>query len=134
MTIILDGRKVANKIKQEIKEGIDKLGEKPCLAVILIGEDSASKVYVNMKQVACKKVGIISREYKFSKEDMIKDGTVVIDVGVNRVGGSLCGDVDFKTVKKKTSYITPVPGGVGPMTIAMLMENTYKAYKNKQIK
>jgi len=60
--------------------------------------------------------------------DMVKEGAIVIDVGINRLeNGKLCGDVDFETVSKKASYITPVPGGVGPMTIAMLMKNTLKA-------
>ena len=67
---------------------------------------------------------------EFLKEDMVKDGVVVIDVGINRgEDGKLCGDVDFKNVSKKASYITPVPGGVGPMTIAMLMNNVIKAAK-----
>lgn len=67
--------------------------------------------------------------------DMVKEGAVVIDVGVNRIGmtpegkAKLCGDVDFDTVKEKASMITPVPGGVGPMTITMLMMNTVKAAK-----
>ena len=64
---------------------------------------------------------------KFVTEDMVKDGAVVIDVGINRVDGKLVGDVDFDTVSKKASMITPVPGGVGPMTIAMLMKNTFIA-------
>lgn len=60
--------------------------------------------------------------------DMVKEGAVVIDVGINRLeDGRLCGDVDFDAVSRKASYITPVPGGVGPMTIAMLMKNTLKA-------
>ncbi len=59
--------------------------------------------------------------------DMVKDGVTVIDVGVNRVDGKLIGDVDFDEVSKKARAITPVPGGVGPMTIAMLMQNTLKA-------
>ena len=60
--------------------------------------------------------------------DMVKDGAVVIDVGMNRnEAGKLVGDVDFENVKQKVSYITPVPGGVGPMTIAMLMNNVIKA-------
>ena len=64
---------------------------------------------------------------KFVTEDFVKDGAVVIDVGINRdENGKLCGDVDFETVKEKASYITPVPGGVGPMTIAMLLENCCK--------
>ncbi len=64
------------------------------------------------------------------KEDMVKEGAVVIDIGINRIeDGSLVGDVDFPKVSKKCSYITPVPGGVGPMTIAMLLSNTLKAAK-----
>ena len=71
---------------------------------------------------------------KFITEDMVKEGATVIDVGINRTEeGKLVGDVDFENVKNKVSYITPVPGGVGPVTIAMLMENVVKAAK-KQIK
>lgn len=75
---------------------------------------------------------------KFVTEDMVKDNVVVIDVGINRdENGKLVGDVDFENVEKKASYITPVPGGVGPMTIAMLMHNVIKAtkeqYKEKSI-
>lgn len=70
---------------------------------------------------------------KFVTSDMIKDGAVVIDVGMNRDEGKLCGDVDFENVKDKASYITPVPGGVGPMTIAMLMENLVKAIKMQKM-
>lgn len=76
----------------------------------------------------------------FVKGDMVKDGVVVIDVGINRVedkskpkGYRICGDVDFENVSKKASYITPVPGGVGPMTIAMLLKNTFKAYLKYRI-
>ena len=67
----------------------------------------------------------------FVTADMVKDGAVVIDVGMNRnAEGKLCGDVDFENVKDKCSYITPVPGGVGPMTITMLLNNTLTASKN----
>lgn len=67
---------------------------------------------------------------KFVTADMVKDGAVVIDVGMDRdENGKLCGDVDFENVKEKCSYITPVPGGVGPMTISMLMKNTLTAAK-----
>ena len=67
---------------------------------------------------------------KFAKADMVKEGAVVIDVGMDRdENGKLCGDVDFENVKEKCSFITPVPGGVGPMTIATLMKNTLKACK-----
>ena len=72
---------------------------------------------------------------EFVKDDMVKEGVVVIDVGINRIkddthpnGSKVVGDVDFPNVSKKASYITPVPGGVGLMTIAMLLKNTYKAY------
>lgn len=67
---------------------------------------------------------------KFVTSDMVKEGAVVIDVGMDRdENGKLCGDVDFENVKEKCSYITPVPGGVGPMTISTLMKNTLKACK-----
>jgi methylenetetrahydrofolate dehydrogenase (NADP+)/methenyltetrahydrofolate cyclohydrolase len=73
---------------------------------------------------------------QFLKGDMVKDGAVVIDVGINRIpcettksGFKLVGDVDFDALVEKTSAITPVPGGVGPMTIAMLMKNTVRAFK-----
>ncbi len=75
---------------------------------------------------------------RFVKADMVKEGAVVIDVGIHRVedkttkkGYKLVGDVDFDEVKKKASYITPVPGGVGPMTIASLLNNTLKAYNSE---
>ena len=67
----------------------------------------------------------------FVTADMVKEGAVIIDVGINRVDGKLCGDVDFENVKDKASAITPVPGGVGPMTIAMLMQNTLTAAKKQ---
>jgi methylenetetrahydrofolate dehydrogenase (NADP+)/methenyltetrahydrofolate cyclohydrolase len=67
----------------------------------------------------------------YIKQDMLKPGVVVIDVGINRQeDGKICGDVDFSNVEKIASYITPVPGGVGPMTIAMLMNNIVKAAKD----
>ena len=65
----------------------------------------------------------------FVTEDMVKEGAVVIDVGINRTESGLKGDVDFENVAKKASYITPVPGGVGPMTVAYLMKNTLTAYE-----
>ena len=67
----------------------------------------------------------------FVTADMVKEDAVVIDVGMNRKDGKLCGDVDFEAVKEKASAITPVPGGVGPMTIAMLMQNTLTAAKRQ---
>ncbi len=271
---IIDGKALADKMRQELKEKIEKGGYKIGLAVILVGENPASQVYVRNKILACEKVGIISHTYrldenitqekleelvvalgednnvngilvqlplpkhldservlklipdskdvdgfgannigklalnmpesipctpygvmemlksvgievagktavvvgrsnivgkpmgmlltnanatvtichsktknlkevcstadilvvaigkaKFVTEDMVKEGAVVIDVGMDRdENGKLCGDVDFENVKSKCSYISPVPGGVGPMTVTMLMYNTYNAY------
>ena len=70
--------------------------------------------------------------YNFVTADMVKQDAVIIDVGINRLDtGRVVGDVDFESVKEKVSYITPVPGGVGPMTVAMLMYNMVKAAKNE---
>ncbi len=68
----------------------------------------------------------------FIKKEMVKPGAVVIDVGINRVDGKICGDVDFDEVSKIASYITPVPGGVGPMTVAMLFKNCMNLYKKNR--
>ena len=86
----------------------------------------------NLKEI-CKSADILVAAVgkpKFVKSDMVKEGAVVIDVGMNRdENGKLCGDVDFKEVVPISSFITPVPGGVGPMTVAMLMKNTLTAFK-----
>lgn len=87
----------------------------------------------NLKEI-CRNADILVAavgKAKFVTEDMVKPGAVVIDVGMNRENGKLCGDVDFDAVKEKASAITPVPGGVGPMTIAMLMQNTLTAAKRQ---
>ena len=280
MAVIIDGKRLAKKIREELKKECDELKEKniyPKLAVIMVGDNSASKVYVRNKSKACDEIGIKYEEYllkedttqdelielieklnenkeingillqspipahlninqafkaitylkdvdgftpssigklsigedtfisctpygvikmfeeydidltgknvvilgrsnivgkpliqcclnknatvtvchsktkdleeytkradilisaigksKFVKQEMVKDGAVVIDVGINRgEDGKLTGDVDFENVEKKASYITPVPGGVGPMTIAMLMNNVIKATKEQ---
>ena len=65
---------------------------------------------------------------KLVKKDWIKDGAILIDVGINRQNNKICGDIDFEDVKDKCDAITPVPGGVGPMTVIMLLQNTFKAY------
>ena len=69
---------------------------------------------------------------KFIKGEWIKEGAVVVDVGINRLEGKLVGDVEFDVAAQRASYITPVPGGVGPMTVAMLMQNTLYAYEKQQ--
>ena len=245
--IVMDGKAVSAAVKDEVKKEVEELktkGKVPSLAVVLVGNDPASKVYVGNKKKACEYCGIKSLEYlleestseqellnainphkdvdafhpvnvgkimtgnpdflpctpagvmeifkkynietagkdcviigrsnivgkpmsmlmlaadstvtvchsktkdlkqkcknadiiiaavgraNFVTADMVKEGAVVIDVGINRTeSGKLCGDVDFAEVSKKASYITPVPGGVGPMTIATLMKNTLSAFK-----
>ena len=278
MAIIIDGKKVSAQVKEQVRietEELVKKGIKPGLAVIIVGDDPASRVYVNNKKKACEKVGFLSKEFalpatttqeellalvnelnedkeingilcqlplpkgldekavieaisplkdvdafhasnvgkimigdydflpctpagvmemlhsynipvegkecvvigrsnivgkpmamlllhengtvtithsrtknlkevtkradilvaaigkpKFVTADMVNEGAIVIDVGMDRdENGKLCGDVDFENVKEKCSAITPVPGGVGPMTIAVLMKNTLKACK-----
>jgi methylenetetrahydrofolate dehydrogenase (NADP+)/methenyltetrahydrofolate cyclohydrolase len=281
---LIDGKAIAQKIKDDIKKKVSSMKTKPGLAVVLVGENPASKVYVNMKEVACSEVGFYSEKYKLDEKvseaellelvnklnkndkihgilvqlplpkhineakvletispkkdvdgfhpvnmgnlligtnhlvpctpkgalkliestgekiegkhavvigrsnivgkpiaqlllqknatvtichsktknlpevcsqadiivaaigrpkmitkDYVKKGVIVIDVGINRIedktkpkGYYLCGDVDFDNVKDKCSFITPVPGGVGPMTIAMLMRNTLIAAKKQQ--
>lgn len=86
----------------------------------------------NLKEITSKAdiLVVAIGKAKFVTADMVKEGAVVIDVGMDRnEQGKLCGDVDFENVKEKAGYITPVPGGVGPMTIAMLMNNTLTAAK-----
>ncbi len=88
----------------------------------------------NLKEV-CQKADILIAaigQSKFFTREYIKEGAIVLDVGMNRdENNKLCGDVDFEDVKDIVSYITPVPGGVGPMTIAMLLENTMQVYKER---
>jgi len=83
------------------------------------------KSYTKEADILCVATGVP----KLIKEDMVKEGAVVIDIGISRVNGKIVGDVDFEKVKEKVSAITPVPGGVGPMTITMLLYNTVKAFK-----
>lgn len=110
------------------------------LAALMLGADATVTVChsktKNLKDI-CRSADILVAAVGragFISEDMVKNGAVVIDVGINRLeNGKLCGDVDFDAVSRKASYITPVPGGCGPMTIAVLMENTVKACENRRI-
>ena len=129
-------------------EGIDLTGKnavvlgrsetvgKPMAMLLLNANATVTVCHSKTKNIAeiCKNADILVSavgKAKFVTADMVKEGAVVIDVGMNRdENGKLCGDVDFENVKEKLSHITPVPGGVGPMTITMLMYNTYlAAYK-----
>ena len=83
------------------------------------------KLFTNTADILVVAIG----KPNFITSEHVKEGAVVIDVGINRLSdGSLCGDVDFESVKEKASFITPVPGGVGQMTVAELAKNTYKAH------
>lgn len=120
------GKPVANLLLQK-KEGAN--------AIVTVCHSAAEDISYHTKQADIL-IAAIGRA-EFIKEEMVKENCVIIDVGVNRVddtaskkGYKLVGDVDFENVSKKASYITPVPGGVGPMTIAMLLKNTYLAYEN----
>ena len=74
----------------------------------------------------------MGRKYFINSGFELKSSAVIVDVGINRVDGKLCGDVDFDEVEKKASFITPVPGGVGPMTISMLLYNTLMAAQDRE--
>jgi methylenetetrahydrofolate dehydrogenase (NADP+)/methenyltetrahydrofolate cyclohydrolase len=118
------GKPIANIMMQK-KEGAN--------SIVTVCHSAAKDLTQYTKQADIL-IAAIGRA-NFITADMVKDGAVVIDVGINRIdddsrerGYRLVGDVDFDAVNEKASYITPVPGGVGPMTIAMLLKNTYEAY------
>lgn len=88
------------------------------------------KAHTLAADIICVGTGVVN----LVTEDMVKEGVIIVDIGINRLDtGKLVGDVDFHGVKEKCSYITPVPGGVGPMTIAMLLKNTLKAAQNRSV-
>ncbi len=118
------GKPIANIMLQK-KEGAN--------SIVTICHSAAKNLadYTKQADILIAAIG----QPNFVKADMVKDGVVVIDVGINRIPDAskpkvtvIVGDVDFENVSKKASYITPVPGGVGLMTIAMLLKNTFKAY------
>ncbi|MBR2871425.1 MAG: bifunctional methylenetetrahydrofolate dehydrogenase/methenyltetrahydrofolate cyclohydrolase FolD [Clostridia bacterium] len=123
--------------KNAVVIGRSNIVGKP-MAMLLLNENCTVTVChsktSNLKEICCNADILVAAIGKplFVKEDMVKDGAVVIDVGINRTENGLVGDVDYKAVFDKVSYITPVPGGVGPMTIAMLMENTYNCALRRQ--
>ena len=122
--------------KNAVVLGRSNIVGKP-MAVLLLKENATVTVChsktVNLKEITVRADILVSAigKPKFVTADMVKEGAVVIDVGTNKVDGKLVGDVDFEGVKEKASLISPVPGGVGPMTITMLMYNTYEAAKRR---
>ena len=130
---MLEEYNISPRGKKAVVLGRSNIVGKP-MAMLLVNADATVTVChsrtENLKEV-CAEADILVvaiGKAKFVTADMVKEGAVVIDVGMDRdENGKLCGDVDFESVKDKASYITPVPGGVGPMTITMLLYNTYLA-------
>ena len=123
--------------KKAIVIGRSNIVGKPVAQLLLSKNATVTIAHSRTKEIEkeCRQADIVIAAVgvpKLVKEDWLKEGAYVIDVGVNRLDtGKLCGDVDFENCKDKCSYITPVPKGVGPMTICMLLENTYAAYCKK---
>jgi methylenetetrahydrofolate dehydrogenase (NADP+)/methenyltetrahydrofolate cyclohydrolase len=145
---LLDRYKIDVEGKQVVVLGRSNIVGKPMAALLMQNAPGRNATVTvahsrtkNIKELCLKADIIIAAmgQPQFLKGDMVKEGAVVIDVGINRVqdpsaekGYRLAGDADFSSLEKKCSYITPVPGGVGPMTIALLLQNTYAAYKKNQ--
>ncbi|MDD5952664.1 MAG: bifunctional methylenetetrahydrofolate dehydrogenase/methenyltetrahydrofolate cyclohydrolase FolD [Oscillospiraceae bacterium] len=134
---LLDSQGIAIEGKECVVLGRSNIVGKP-MAMLLLHRNGTVTIChsrtKNLKEV-CRRADILVAavgKAGFVTGDMVKEGAVVIDVGINRnEQGKLCGDVDFDSVEPKASFITPVPGGVGPMTIAMLMQNTLTAAKEQ---
>lgn len=124
--------------KECVVIGRSNIVGKPMAMLLLHNSGTVTVCHSKTQNLAevCRRADILVAavgKAKFVTADMVKDGAVVIDVGMNRnEEGKLCGDVDFEGVKDKCSFITPVPGGVGPMTITMLLNNTLTASKNNK--
>ncbi|MGD8782268.1 MAG: bifunctional methylenetetrahydrofolate dehydrogenase/methenyltetrahydrofolate cyclohydrolase FolD [Ignavibacteria bacterium] len=142
---LLKAYNIETKGKHVVVIGRSNIVGKP-VAGMLVQKQEGANAIVTICHSAAKDITYYTKQAdiiiaamgrpEFVKEDMVKDGVVVIDVGTNRVddptakkGYRIVGDVDFENVSKKASFITPVPFGVGPMTIAMLLKNTYKAFQ-----
>lgn len=138
--ILLESTAVNLYGKEVVVVGHSEIVGKPLALLLLekfatvtichIGTSKAGKLEEHVRGaeiliVAVGKPGLI-------KGELVKEGTIVIDVGINRVGDKIVGDVEFEEAQKRASYITPVPGGVGPLTVTMLMKNTVEAFKLQQ--
>ena len=124
--------------KRAVVVGRSNIVGRPMALLLLNADATVTVCHSKTKDLAeeCRRADILVAaigKAKFITSDMVKEGAVVIDVGMDRdENGRLCGDVDFENVKEKVSAITPVPGGVGPMTIAMLLKNTCDAAERAQ--
>lgn len=132
---LLEYYKIPIEGQEVVVVGHSNLVGKP-LAIMLLNRNATVTVcHIHTKDLAshtkradilCVAVG----KPNLITADMVKDGAVVIDIGINKLkNGKLCGDIDFENISKKAGFVTPVPGGIGPMTVACLMENTVKAAK-----
>lgn len=130
---MLESERICLEGKKAVVVGRSNIVGKPMAMLLLHANATVTICHSKTENLAeeCRNADILVAaigKAKFITADMVKDGAVVVDVGMNRdENGKLCGDVDYDAVKDKCSYITPVPGGVGPMTIAMLLYNTYFA-------
>ncbi|MDP3587725.1 MAG: bifunctional methylenetetrahydrofolate dehydrogenase/methenyltetrahydrofolate cyclohydrolase FolD [Sulfuricurvum sp.] len=124
------------KGKNAVIVGASNIVGKPMAALLLNANATVTITHIHTKDLRAHTLGadmlfVGAGVINLIGEDMVSEGCVVVDIGINRTeDGRLVGDVNFDTVAPKTSYITPVPGGVGPMTIAMLLSNTLKAAQN----
>lgn len=134
---LLDSENIEISGKECVVLGRSNIVGKPMAMLLLHRNGTVTVCHSRTKNLAevCARADILVAAVGkpgFVTADMVKEGAVVIDVGINRnAEGKLCGDVDYASVEPKASYITPVPGGVGPMTIAMLMQNTLTAAKEQ---
>lgn len=135
MMALLDYYNIDPAGKRCVIVGRSNIVGKPMAALMLEQNATVTVCHSKTQNLAavCREADILVAAVgkpKFITGDMVKDGAVVLDVGINRLpDGSLCGDVDFDAIKEKASWLTPVPGGCGPMTIAVLMQNTLTAYR-----
>lgn len=131
---LLEYSKLSIEGKRAVVIGRSNIVGKPMAQLLLMNNATPTICHSRTKDIKdiTKQADIIVvaiGKAKFLTKDMVKEGAIVIDVGMNRVDGKLCGDVDFDGVSEVAGYITPVPRGVGPMTITMLLYNTIKAYE-----
>lgn len=145
--VLLERSNINVSGKHVLVIGRSNLVGKPMAAILMQNAEGCNATVtvahsqtINLKEIAQQADVIIAAigQPKFLKEDMVKKGAVIVDVGINRIddansksGYQIVGDVDFENLKDKCSYISPVPGGVGPMTIAMLLSNTLKSFMRR---
>ncbi len=138
MMVLLEEMKYDLSGKEVVVVGRSNIVGKPVALLCLANNATVTIAHSKTKDLkeVCRRADVLIAaigKAKFFDRSYVKDGAVVLDVGINRdENNKLCGDVDFESVEPVAGYITPVPGGVGPMTIAMLLENTYQAYLKRE--